>query len=126
LLILATPEGPTCHRGTATCWGEQAPRSRAQDTAFLPELEAIVAQRILDRTPGSYTVKLLDAGIRRIAQKVGEEGLELALAAVVQSDREIIGEAADLLYHTVLLLKAKGLSLSDVSEELQRRHRERP
>jgi phosphoribosyl-ATP pyrophosphohydrolase/phosphoribosyl-AMP cyclohydrolase len=122
LLILAQPTGPACHLGTATCWGEDAPQSVAEDLAFLGELERIVAQRIATRLEGSYTAKLLEAGLTRIAQKVGEEGVELALAAVAQSDREIVGEAADLLFHTVLLLKAKGLSLAEVVAELRSRH----
>ena len=122
LLILAEPKGPACHRGTSTCWGEDAPRSAAQQVAFLNLLERVITQRIATRPPGSYTAKLLAEGTRRIAQKVGEEGLELALAAVAQSDREVIGEAADLLFHTVLLLKAKGLSLAQVVGELQTRH----
>jgi phosphoribosyl-AMP cyclohydrolase / phosphoribosyl-ATP pyrophosphohydrolase len=122
LLVLVEPTGPACHLGTNTCWGADAPRSRAEDLAFLGKLEHIVAQRIVGRPEGSYTAKLLDAGLTRIAQKVGEEGLELALAAVAQSDREVIGEAADLLFHTVLLLKAKGLSLAQVVGELESRH----
>jgi phosphoribosyl-ATP pyrophosphohydrolase/phosphoribosyl-AMP cyclohydrolase len=122
LLILAKPRGPACHTGTDTCWGQDAPRSEAQSVAFLRNLEKVIVQRITDRPPGSYTAKLLDAGITRIAQKVGEEGLELAIASVAQSDREIIGEAADLLYHTLLLLNAKGLSLSTVVAELEARH----
>jgi len=122
LLILAQPTGPACHLGTATCWGKDAPQSLAQNFAFLAKLEQIVAQRIAVRPEGSYTVKLLDAGLTRIAQKVGEEGLELALAAVAQTDREIVGEAADLLFHTVLLLKVKGLSLAPVVAELESRH----
>ena len=125
LLILAEPSGPACHRGTATCWGEHAPRSDAQQIAFLGELERVIAQRIAARPPGSYTAKLLAEGTRRIAQKVGEEGLELALAAVAQSDAEVIGEAADLLYHTLLLLEVKGLSLSRIVAELEARHTER-
>jgi phosphoribosyl-AMP cyclohydrolase / phosphoribosyl-ATP pyrophosphohydrolase len=122
LLILAEPKGPACHMGTATCWGENPPQPLAQENAFLSRLEQVIAQRIATRPPGSYTAKLLDEGTRRIAQKVGEEGLELALAAVAQTDREIIGEAADLLYHTLLLLKVKGLSLSQVVAELESRH----
>jgi phosphoribosyl-ATP pyrophosphohydrolase/phosphoribosyl-AMP cyclohydrolase len=122
LLVLVEPIGPACHLGTATCWGADAPRSLAANLAFLGQLEHIVAQRIAARPEGSYTAKLLDAGLTRIAQKVGEEGLELALAAVAQSDREVIGEAADLLFHTVLLLKAKSLSLAQVVGELQSRH----
>jgi phosphoribosyl-AMP cyclohydrolase / phosphoribosyl-ATP pyrophosphohydrolase len=123
LLILAQPQGPACHRGTATCWGEDAPQAAAQGLAFLAKLEQVVAQRIATRPEGSYTAKLLDAGITRIAQKVGEEGLELALAAVAQSDREVVNEAADLLFHTLLLLKVKGLSLAQVADELESRHR---
>ena len=122
LLIMAEPSGPACHIGTATCWGESPPQSAAQQTAFLGQLEQIIAQRIATRPSGSYTAKLLAEGTRRIAQKVGEEGLELALAGVAQSDREIIGEAADLLYHTLLLLRVKGLSLSQVIAELEARH----
>jgi phosphoribosyl-ATP pyrophosphohydrolase/phosphoribosyl-AMP cyclohydrolase len=112
--------------GTDTCWGKDAPQSDAQSIAFLGKLERVIAQRIAERPAGSYTAKLLDAGITRIAQKVGEEGLELALAGVAQSDREIIGEAADLLYHTLLLLNAKGLSLGEVIAELQARHNRPP
>jgi phosphoribosyl-AMP cyclohydrolase / phosphoribosyl-ATP pyrophosphohydrolase len=122
LLILAHPNGPACHLGTVTCWGKDAPQSSAQDIAFLGKLGQIVAQRIAARPEGSYTAKLMEAGLTRIAQKVGEEGLELALAAVAQSDREVIGEAADLLFHTVLLLEAKGLSLAQVVAELESRH----
>jgi phosphoribosyl-AMP cyclohydrolase / phosphoribosyl-ATP pyrophosphohydrolase len=122
LLILAQPQGPACHLGTATCWGEMAPQSLAEPAAFLTQLEEIIAQRIATRPEGSYTAKLLDAGVRRIAQKVGEEGLELALAGVAQSDTEVIAEAADLMYHTLLLLKVKGLSLAQVASELKSRH----
>jgi phosphoribosyl-ATP pyrophosphohydrolase/phosphoribosyl-AMP cyclohydrolase len=122
LLILAEPAGPACHRGTFTCWGENPPQPAAQRIAFLTHLEQIIAQRIADRPPGSYTAQLLAQGTRRIAQKVGEEGLELALAGVAQSDPEILAEAADLLYHMLLLLKVKNLSLSQVAVELEVRH----
>jgi phosphoribosyl-AMP cyclohydrolase / phosphoribosyl-ATP pyrophosphohydrolase len=122
LLILAAPRGPVCHLGTPTCWGANAPQSRAQQLAFLSKLEDVIGQRIASRPGDSYTAKLLEGGIRRIAQKVGEEGLELALAAVAQTDAEIIGEAADLMYHSLLLLKAKGLSLAQVVAELEARH----
>jgi phosphoribosyl-ATP pyrophosphohydrolase/phosphoribosyl-AMP cyclohydrolase len=122
LLVLAQPNGPACHRGTPTCWGEHPPQPAAQGIAFLGVLEQVITERIAARPAGSYTAKLLGEGTRRIAQKVGEEGLELALAAVVQSDHEIIGEAADLLYHTLLLLRVKDLSLSQVAAELEKRH----
>src|SRR5271163_2581899 len=107
LLIMAEPKGPACHLGTATCWGREAPRSAAQQMAFLGRLEEVIAQRIATPPAGSYTAKLLAQGTLRIAQKVGEEGLELALACVAQSDREIIGEAADLLFHTRFPPKVK-------------------
>ena len=122
LLVLAQPKGPACHRGTLTCWGENPPQPEVQGIAFLGVLEKVITERIATRPQGSYTAKLLGEGTRRIAQKVGEEGLELALAGVAQSDHEIIGEAADLLYHTLLLLRVKGLSLSQVVSELEGRH----
>jgi len=122
LLILAQSVGPACHLGTATCWGADAPRSLAQRLEFLGRLEQIIAQRIADPPPGSYTAKLVEQGLNRVAQKVGEEGVELALAAVTQDDEAVIGEAADLVYHTALLLKAKGLSLTQVAAELESRH----
>jgi phosphoribosyl-ATP pyrophosphohydrolase/phosphoribosyl-AMP cyclohydrolase len=122
LLILAEPLGPACHQGTFTCWGESPPQPAALRIAFLTQLEQIIAQRIADRPPGSYTAQLLAQGTRRIAQKVGEEGLELALAGVAQSDAEIVAEAADLMYHMLLLLKVKNLSLSQVAAELEARH----
>jgi phosphoribosyl-ATP pyrophosphohydrolase/phosphoribosyl-AMP cyclohydrolase len=125
LLVLAEPEGPACHLGTRTCWGDSAPHSAAEKLAFLSKLEEVVKQRIVARPVGSYTTKLLAEGTRRIAQKVGEEGLELALAAVAQSDEEIIGEAADLLFHVMLLLQVKELSLAKVIAELELRHEDR-
>jgi phosphoribosyl-ATP pyrophosphohydrolase/phosphoribosyl-AMP cyclohydrolase len=125
LLILAQPMGPACHLGTATCWGDSAPQAAVQKLAFLSDLEDVITQRITAQPSGSYTAKLLAQGTRRIAQKVGEEGLELALAALAQSDQEIIGEAADLLFHTLLLLQVKGLSLTQVIAELESRHADR-
>jgi len=122
LLVLAQPTGPACHRGTPTCWGEHPPHSAAQPLAFFSVLESIIAERIATRPAGSYTAKLLSEGTRRIAQKVGEEGLELALAAVAQSETEILGEASDLLYHLMLLLQVKNLSLAKVAGELENRH----
>jgi phosphoribosyl-AMP cyclohydrolase / phosphoribosyl-ATP pyrophosphohydrolase len=122
ILVLADPKGPACHRGTATCWGENPPRAAAEGIGFLSVLEQIILQRIEVRPEGSYTAQLLAQGTRRIAQKVGEEGLELALAGVAESEQEIIREAADLLYHTLLLLNVKHLSLSQVVAELEARH----
>jgi phosphoribosyl-ATP pyrophosphohydrolase/phosphoribosyl-AMP cyclohydrolase len=125
LLILAEPAGPACHTGTRTCWGENAPHAAGESLGFLATLEGIIRQRIASRPEGSYTSKLLAEGTRRIAQKVGEEGLELALAAVAQPDEEVLGEAADLLYHAMLLLQVRNLSLAKVAAELELRHRNR-
>jgi phosphoribosyl-ATP pyrophosphohydrolase/phosphoribosyl-AMP cyclohydrolase len=122
LLVLARPVGPACHLGTRTCFGEAPPLAAAEQFAFVGFLEGIIAQRIATRPEGSYTAKLLSEGMRRIAQKVGEEGLELALASVAESDAAVIGEAADLLYHVLLLLQAKHLSLQQVVAELEARH----
>jgi phosphoribosyl-ATP pyrophosphohydrolase/phosphoribosyl-AMP cyclohydrolase len=125
LLVLANPAGPACHTGTRTCWGANAPQAAGERLAFLGTLERVIAERIASRPDGSYTAKLLAEGTRRIAQKVGEEGLELALAAVAQADQEVVGEAADLLYHTLLLLQVKGLSLAAVIAQLESRHHDR-
>ncbi len=118
LLILAEPRGPTCHLGTASCFGDtiQPPGG------FLGELDALIARRDGERPPGSYTTALFEAGIRRIAQKVGEEGVETALAAVAQDAEALLGEAADLVYHLAVLLRARGRSLADVADVLERRH----
>jgi phosphoribosyl-ATP pyrophosphohydrolase/phosphoribosyl-AMP cyclohydrolase len=125
LLILADAQGPACHQGTRTCWGENAPEPAAAQFAFLARLEEVIKRRIASRPDGSYTAKLMAEGTRRVAQKVGEEALELALAAVAQSDQDVIGEAADLLYHTLLLLQVKNLSLARVTAELELRHKAR-
>ncbi len=117
LLITARPTGPVCHLGTPSCFGE--PRA---PLAFLAELEAVIAQRIAARPEGSYTARLYAEGVTRMAQKVGEEGLEVALAAAVESEQKLVAESADLLYHLVLLLASRGLSLADVTAELRARH----
>jgi phosphoribosyl-ATP pyrophosphohydrolase/phosphoribosyl-AMP cyclohydrolase len=122
LLVLANPSGPTCHNGTVTCFaGARDPD--ATRTAFLGELEGIVADRIASNDPNSsYTARLVEKGIGRIAQKVGEEGVETALAAVTRDDAGLVGECADLLFHLLVLLKARGLPLASVIDELQSRH----
>ena len=122
LLILAKAHGPACHLGTRTCFGQDAPQPAAGRIAFLATLEGVIAERIEKRPEGSYTAKLMARGTRRIAQKVGEEALELALASLAQPDDEVVGEAADLLYHLILLLEARHLSLPRVVAELEARH----
>lgn len=115
LLVLVQPHGPTCHLGRTSCFPE-APGS------FLAELDALVAQRARELPSGSYTTRLFEGGIRRIAQKVGEEGVETALAAVAQDDDALLGEAADLLFHLQVLLRARGRSLEDAVAVLRARH----
>ncbi len=118
LLVRAEPHGPTCHLGTQSCFGELAKPT----LGFLGELDALIARRAIERPPGSYTTSLFDAGIRRIAQKVGEEGVEAALAAVAQDDTALLNEGADLAYHLMVLLRARGASLADVVAVLAQRH----
>lgn len=121
LLITARPLGPTCHLGTASCFGDTAPAD-GTSLEFLSELEAIIADRMTVRPDDSYTAGLIASGTGRIAQKVGEEALEVALAAVGGQDDEVLAEAADLLYHLLVLLKARGLDLQQVVEALRARH----
>jgi phosphoribosyl-ATP pyrophosphohydrolase/phosphoribosyl-AMP cyclohydrolase len=116
LLVTARPHGPTCHLGRESCFPE-APGD------FLGELDRLVRERERDRPADSYTTRLFEGGVRRIAQKVGEEGVETALAGVAQDDAALLGESADLLYHLIVLLRARGLSLADAVEVLRERHR---
>jgi phosphoribosyl-ATP pyrophosphohydrolase/phosphoribosyl-AMP cyclohydrolase len=125
LLITANPVGPTCHTGTLTCFGDE-PLTAAENVSFLSKLEAVIAQRITDKPEGSYTARIWERGITRMAQKVGEEGVEVALAAVTQEDDRLISESADLLYHLALVLKGRNLSLTDVVRELEQRHKSKP
>ena len=121
LLISAWPSGPVCHSGTRTCFGDE-PLTAAERLAFLATLERIIEQRIAERPEGSYTARLYSQGAKRIAQKVGEEGLEVALAAVAETDEKVVAEAADLLFHLMLLLKSRDLPLARVVAELEGRH----
>ncbi|KAA0068946.1 bifunctional phosphoribosyl-AMP cyclohydrolase/phosphoribosyl-ATP diphosphatase HisIE [Rhodanobacter sp. T12-5] len=121
LLVRAEPHGPTCHLGTSSCFGDSA--EVRPPLGFLAELDALVAQRHAQRPEGRYTTMLFESGIRRIAQKVGEEGVETALAAVVQGDGDLLGEAADLIFHLIVVLRARGLSLADAVDVLADRHR---
>ena len=120
LLVQARPEGPTCHRGTDTCFDEDRPVG--PDLAFLAALERVIAQRDAERPADSYTTRLFEAGVRRIAQKVGEEGVETALAATAGAPEELLNESADLLYHLLVLLRARNLTLADVLATLTARH----
>lgn len=118
LLVLATPRGPTCHTGTASCFGADGPPG----TGFIATLAATVAARATADPATSYTARLLGEGIRRLAQKVGEEGVEVALAATAGDAAELTSEAADLVYHLTVLLHASEASWDAVLAELRRRH----
>jgi len=121
LLIVASPAGPVCHTGSASCFGDET-LTAAASLSFLLALEQVIAQRIAEGPEGSYTASLYARGVRRVAQKVGEEGLEVALAGAGESDPALLGECADLLYHLLVLLRSRSLPLEAVIEELRRRH----
>jgi phosphoribosyl-ATP pyrophosphohydrolase/phosphoribosyl-AMP cyclohydrolase len=127
LLVTARPLGPTCHLGTESCFGadllaEGTATGTGVQLRFLSDLETIVAERMSVRPHDSYTARLVAGGIKRIAQKVGEEGLEVSLAAAAGSDEEVVAEAADLVYHLLVLLQARGLRLEGVVRALRVRH----
>ena len=143
LLVLARPHGHTCHLQRPSCFAEApalvgvgaataakepsrespiAAVAAPTDIGFLGELDTLIAQRHAQRPEGSYTTRLFEGGTRRIAQKVGDEGVETALAGVAQGDAELLGESADLLYHLTVLLRARGLSLADAVAVLKQRH----
>lgn len=121
LLVTARPLGPVCHQGTTTCFGDD-PVTSGEQLAFLATLESVIEKRIAQSPQGSYTARLFAEGPRRIAQKVGEEGLEVALAAVAETDDKVVAESADLIFHLLVLLRSRGLSFQGVVAELQSRH----
>ncbi|MGB0600871.1 MAG: bifunctional phosphoribosyl-AMP cyclohydrolase/phosphoribosyl-ATP diphosphatase HisIE [Flavobacteriaceae bacterium] len=118
LLIYANPEGPTCHKGTDTCWGEQ----NVNSLAFIAELEAIIAQRKAADDQNSYVASLFREGINKIAQKVGEEAVETVIEAKDNNDQLFLEESADLLFHYLVLLQAKGFKLNDIARTLSSRN----
>jgi phosphoribosyl-ATP pyrophosphohydrolase/phosphoribosyl-AMP cyclohydrolase len=118
LLILANPIGPTCHLGTSSCFSPAAP-----DWTFLYQLEQLLAERKHADPKSSYTASLYASGTKRIAQKVGEEGVETALAATVNDRHELTNEASDLIYHLLVLLQDQDLNLSTIINNLRERHK---
>ncbi len=134
LLVRARPAGPTCHLGNDTCFdgrpvgpADAAPTGREEaaapaDLGFLAQLDRLVAERRRDRPEGSYTTKLFESGVKRIAQKVGEEGVEAALAAATGDREELLNESADLLYHLLVLLRSCDADLEGVVARLASRH----
>lgn len=119
LLVMAHPCGPTCHKGTGTCWGEA---NEANPLLFLTTLQDFIEKRHEEMPEGSYTTSLFKDGINRMAQKVGEEALEAVIEAVNGSNERLIYEGADMLYHLTVLLTSKGLRIEDLAKELQVRH----
>lgn len=119
LLVRAIPDGPTCHTGSKTCWGDAVPESQG----FIRELEAVVKGRHEQMPENSYTTSLFKAGTPRMAQKVGEEAVETVIEAVKGDDERMIYEASDLIYHLLVLLVSKGYGISDLEKELVKRHK---
>lgn len=117
LLIRVNPIGPTCHTGNKNCFGTR------DSEGFIRELQSVIQQRKADMPEGSYTTKLFTKGTCKIAQKVGEEAVETVIEAVDNNDERMIYEAADLMYHYLVLLAHKGYSLKDIEEELVKRHK---
>ena len=128
LLVRATPDGPTCHKGTDTCWGEDNTALQGYSSQptnpllFLTELQDFIDRRHAEMPEGSYTTSLFKDGVNRIAQKVGEEALETVIEATNGSSEKLVYEASDLFYHLIVLLTSKGLRIEDVAAELAKRH----
>ncbi len=120
LLVMVNPQGPTCHKGTDTCWGE---RNRT-NFGFLTELEEVIEDRWNNKeNADSYVASLFRKGINKVAQKVGEEAVEVVIEAKDDNDHLFLSESADLLFHMMLLLQAKGFHLRDVEQTLIERHK---
>jgi phosphoribosyl-ATP pyrophosphohydrolase/phosphoribosyl-AMP cyclohydrolase len=120
-LIQVVPAGPTCHKGTDTCWNQKNEFSKAH---FLKRLEEIIENRLNDtENESSYVRSLIQKGLNKVAQKVGEEGVEVVIAALNESDEAFLNENADLLFHQLILLQAKGFRLKDVIEVLEKRQK---
>ncbi len=116
ILIKVKPQGPTCHKGDDTCWGEENNKN------FIYTLEKVIEDRITNPSPKSYISNLFEKGIDKIAQKVGEEATELIIASKNKNEKELIYESADLLFHFLLLLQKKNLRFKDVVNELEQRN----
>lgn len=133
LLVRAIPDGPTCHTGTDTCWGEdnmqqelatkhQSAQKEDSSLTFLSELQDFIEKRHEEMPEGSYTTKLFRDGVNKMAQKVGEEALETVIEATNGTNEHLVYEASDMLYHLIVLLTSKGLRIEDLANELHRRH----
>lgn len=119
LLVKVNPVGPVCHTGADTCFGEE----NKEDIMFFKYLQQFIEKRHADMPEGSYTTTLFESGINRMAQKVGEEALESVIEACNGTDERLVYESADMLYHLIVMLTSKGLSIEDLARELQKRHK---
>ena len=119
LLVKANPMGPTCHKGTDTCWGEE---NTENPLLFLTELQDFIEKRHEEMPEGSYTTRLFKEGINKMAQKMGEEALEAVIEATNGSNEKLIYEVSDMFYHLIVMLTSKGLRIEDIAKELQKRH----
>lgn len=119
LLVRVHPDGPVCHLGTDTCWGES---NELNPVTFLSELQDFIYKRKAEMLEGSYTTSLFRKGINKMAQKVGEEAVETVIEATNGTDDKLVYEASDLLYHLIVLLASKGLRIEDIASELAKRH----
>lgn len=119
LLVKVHPDGPACHKGTDTCWGEE---NEASPLLFLSELSNFIEKRHQEMPEGSYTTSLFRDGLNRMAQKVGEEALELVIEATNGTNERLVYEGSDMLYHLIVLLTHKGLRIEDMAAELRERH----
>ena len=119
LLVKVHPDGPTCHKGTDTCWGEE---NEASPLLFLSELSNFIEKRHQEMPEGSYTTSLFRDGLNRMAQKVGEEALETVIEATNGTNERLVYEGSDMLYHLIVLLTHKGLRIEDMAAELRERH----
>ena len=120
MLVQVHPVGPTCHKGTATCWNSE----NLQTYGFLSDLETVISDRRINKdTQKSYVASMFEKGIAKIAQKVGEEAVEVVIEAMDSKDDLFLYEAADLLFHYLMLLQAKGFTLQDIENELKKRHK---
>ena len=120
LLVKVHPDGPTCHTGTDTCWGEE--NTPVNSLQFVSDLQDFIEKRKEEMPEGSYTTRLFRDGIAKISQKVGEEALETVIEAISGPDDKLIYEAGDMIYHLLVMLTARGLRIEDIVEELRRRH----
>ncbi|MBM6993259.1 MAG: bifunctional phosphoribosyl-AMP cyclohydrolase/phosphoribosyl-ATP diphosphatase HisIE [Prevotella sp.] len=119
LLVRVHPDGPTCHKGTDTCWGEE---NHLNPILFLSELQDFINKRHEEMPEGSYTTSLFKKGVNKMAQKVGEEAVEAIIEATNGNDENLVYESSDMIYHLIVLLTSKGLRIEDIAQELAKRH----